>query len=390
MMTQHRFTEQFTGPLFAGQFAALYYQRFSGRLDVQATDEQPLLWGIYFYMGRILYISGGRHPQRRLRRQFAQHCPQFDVHELTALAAYTLVTGECWEYQFLCALLDKGIVTREQVVAIVRSTIDETLLDLIQVDGLSFQSHERLLPQVQLTVLSIEPVLQNLQQSWRSWCTTGLHGQALHRTPVIKMPTELHKQVSPAVYQSLKTWMDGQRTLRDIATQMRQDITTLSCSLVPYLQQGLIELVPVPDAPALAPSPKPVLLPPTGPLIACVDDSPQVCQMMKQLLTSAGYRFVAIQESVRAMPILLQQKPDLIFLDLVMPDTNGYEVCSQLRRVSAFKDIPVLILTGNDGLSDRIRARVAGSTDFIRKPIESTTLLAAVRKYLYQPMPQLF
>ncbi|MFP3345400.1 response regulator, partial [Halomonas sp. SIMBA_159] len=75
-------------------------------------------------------------------------------------------------------------------------------------------------------------------------------------------------------------------------------------------------------------------------LIACVDDSPQVTQTVEQIVRENGYDFIGINDPLRANATLLKVKPDLIFLDLIMPNTNGYEICTQLRRVSSLQEIP--------------------------------------------------
>jgi DNA-binding response OmpR family regulator len=117
----------------------------------------------------------------------------------------------------------------------------------------------------------------------------------------------------------------------------------------------------------------------------CVDDSLQVGEMLEKILIPHGMRLIKIQDAVQALPILIEQKPDLIFLDLIMLVANGYEICAQLRRVSAFANIPVIILTGSDGLIDRVRAKVVGSTDFINKPVTADKVLGVVRKHLQYP-----
>ncbi|NEP29632.1 response regulator, partial [Moorena sp. SIO3I6] len=120
------------------------------------------------------------------------------------------------------------------------------------------------------------------------------------------------------------------------------------------------------------------------PLIACVDDSPLICQSMEKILTSEGYRFVAINDALRAIATLLATKPELIFLDLVMPNANGYEICGQLRRLSFFRNTPIVILTGNDGIIDRVRAKMVGSSDFMSKPINPEEVLRVIIKHLKQ------
>lgn len=85
---------------------------------------------------------------------------------------------------------------------------------------------------------------------------------------------------------------------------------------------------------------------------------------MAQIVTQAGYRYVNLQDSVLALPTLLEKKPNLIFLDLVMPIANGYEICAQIRRALVFKDTPVIIVTSNDGIIDRVRAKLVAQRTF--------------------------
>jgi two-component system, chemotaxis family, response regulator PixG len=87
---------------------------------------------------------------------------------------------------------------------------------------------------------------------------------------------------------------------------------------------------------------------------------------------------------MRAIAVLLARKPNLIFLDLVMPSTNGYEICSQLRKLSYFRDTPIVILTGHDGIVDRVRAKLVGASDFLSKPADAETVLSVIRKHLQE------
>lgn len=107
-----------------------------------------------------------------------------------------------------------------------------------------------------------------------------------------------------------------------------------------------------------------------------------MCQTLEQVVTRAGYRFLGITDALRAIPQLLARKPALVLLDLRMPVTNGYEICSQLRKLSAFRDIPIVILTGNDGIIDRARAKLVGATDFLNKSISQEQLIEVLQKYV--------
>ncbi|BAY27673.1 response regulator receiver protein [Calothrix sp. NIES-2100] len=118
------------------------------------------------------------------------------------------------------------------------------------------------------------------------------------------------------------------------------------------------------------------------PLVACVDDSPVICRTLEGLLIHQGYRFVGIQESLTAVLKLIKSKPDFIFLDILMPTVNGYEICAQIRKTPSLKDVPIVILTGKDGLVDRMRAKLVGASDFLSKPIEPNKVLDVLEKYL--------
>ncbi|MBW4563903.1 MAG: response regulator [Mojavia pulchra JT2-VF2] len=118
------------------------------------------------------------------------------------------------------------------------------------------------------------------------------------------------------------------------------------------------------------------------PLVACVDDSPTICRSLEEILTQQGYRFVGIQDSLTAVLKLIKSKPDFIFLDLLMPKVNGYEICSQIRKTPSLKDVPVVILTGKDGIVDRMRTKLVGATDFLSKPVEADKVLNMLHKYL--------
>lgn len=102
-------------------------------------------------------------------------------------------------------------------------------------------------------------------------------------------------------------------------------------------------------------------------------------------MRAGGYRCKTIQDSLLAMPSLIREKPALIFLDLVMPVANGYEICSQIRRVASLRKIPVIILTGNDGVVDRVRAKASGASDFMSKPVDPEKVIALVHRYIQAP-----
>ena len=116
--------------------------------------------------------------------------------------------------------------------------------------------------------------------------------------------------------------------------------------------------------------------------IVYVDDSPLDSQMMAEIVQGEGYGYNSISEPLKALPMLLEIKPKLIFLDLVMPYTNGYEMCAQIRRASVFKKTPIIIGINNDSIIDRVRAKLVGASGFFSKPVKEDRVVNVLRKYL--------
>jgi chemotaxis family two-component system response regulator PixG len=169
-------------------------------------------------------------------------------------------------------------------------------------------------------------------------------------------------------------------------------------SLLPLVYDSILRLEEVPDLvqPYLPPS-KPlsvghsdgqadVVPPGSKGLIACIDDSPVIGKELEAILTPLGYEVLSIIDPLQSISILIKRKPRLIFLDLVMPNTNGYELCSFFRKSAAFRDTPIVMLTGHDGVIDRIRAKVAGSTDFLGKPPDAEKVKQVVNQLLNEAL----
>ena len=385
----------------------VYSQRqFTGKLEVRISTANS--WQIYMNLGRLVWADGNVHPYRRWLRLLKQQVPEISPKENFPIRESEI----CWQYQMVMKLAKKRQLRLEQVVALIEGNFKEILFEICQAteavsneQGRVVQmesepgtrpSQQGILPPS--CMLNTKPVVSQAYQHWDNWCRANLGNISPNWAPVMKEQLQLKERTSANVYQNLSRLITGKRTLRDLAVVTNKDVITLTRSLLPYIRQQLLDLVEVQDlnqsishnnnhntsqVRVAQPPPFPV----TGnkELIACIDDSPQVCAMMQEILQGNGYHFLGIKDGVQALPILLQHKPDLIFLDLIMPIANGYEICTQIRRISNFKNTPVIILSGHDGVVDRVRAKMVGATDFLSKPIASEKVLAAVRKYTKVP-----
>ncbi len=367
--------------------------QYSGKLNIKSSKGHT--WVFYYRLGRIVWAAGGTHPFRRWRRHMTQHCPEIDIDKMQFNSRELSISNDYWDYKLLELLHENQKIKREHINSVVERTIAELLFDLAQKAHFNQIQCDRtndVILEAPMSFTSADMSLKFMQDTWKHWSEAGLANFSPDLAPILRRPEQLQQMVSPAVYKNFVNLMNGKYTLRDLAVKMKQNPLPIARSLLPYVLKGIIELIKVPDLPFKLGDGQQVFSAaeseveiPSGPLIACVDDSPQVCQMLEQILVPQGLRFIKIQDPVQALPILIENKPDLIFLDLVMPVASGYEICAQLRRISVFANTPVIILTGSDGLFDRVRAKVVGSTDFITKPVVADKVMGVIRKYIQTP-----
>ena len=117
--------------------------------------------------------------------------------------------------------------------------------------------------------------------------------------------------------------------------------------------------------------------------IMIVDDEPLNIEIVRKDLESAGYRhFLTTSNSVEAVEIIQREKPDLVLLDLRMPDVSGLEILEQVRATKSTQDTPVIILTAVEDPATKHRALDLGATDFLSKPFDRLDLLPRVRNAL--------
>ena len=115
--------------------------------------------------------------------------------------------------------------------------------------------------------------------------------------------------------------------------------------------------------------------------ILVVDDSPTICKLVDIILKKRGFRVISASNGLEALARINDGLPSMIFLDITMPRMDGYQLCKIIKANRETRDIPVVMLTGKDGLIDKVRGRMAGSTGYITKPFGPDTLLQAVEKY---------
>ncbi|MDY6937861.1 MAG: response regulator [Cyanobacteriota bacterium] len=365
-------------------------KQLTGRLEIQSGRGKG--WELYFCVGYLSWVSGDWHRIRRFRRQLKAQKVKIDWNLLSLRDNNDIFP---WDFKAIQILKKRGLLTEKQVFSIVDAIASEVFFDIL-LSGMNcdlsyttnLQEDTLLFLKMPSFQLSIKSIFTKVEMQIDLWVRAGLLSISPNDAPAIK-----HKKSSidspNKTYQKLAARMNGKRTLRELAQHFKTDSFKLARFLTPYIRHGWIEIIEVPDisyssiTTPIAPATKSKAVP----LVACIDDSIQTIKTIEPIVKTAGYRFIAIQDSLKAILTLIDTKPDLIFLDLVMPVANGYEICAQLRRIPQFTKTPIVILTSNKGTIPRMRASAAKASGFLSKPVNPQKILMVIQKYLPQRQP---
>jgi two-component system, chemotaxis family, response regulator PixG len=386
-------------------------QSFSGNLIVKV--EPDLSWILSFRMGRIGWVGGGVEPINCWQRNLT--LAQLDL-PADKLAEVNNPNQSTLDSNILAELLVIELIDRQQCAELVARMTVENLFDIIQFsqrsgNQLSYQLTQTGAGNSQLNLvlplLEIDPILTRAIQSWQEWSNVGLAAYAPSLFAIVSQSLDLSRLADNPSLHKIVQAIDGHKSLRSLAVRHRQSAINFTSVLLPLLRSGFINLSALPlsktertgnldlNSKSLSdrfsseigqPASPVVIAKPASslesPLIACIDDSILIYQSLERILTEHKFRCYGVQDPLKIMPSLIRNKPDFIFLDLLMPITNGYEVCEQIRKTPSLKHIPVIILTGKDGLIDRMRSKMVGATGFLGKPVQEEAVLKMIEKYL--------
>ena len=116
--------------------------------------------------------------------------------------------------------------------------------------------------------------------------------------------------------------------------------------------------------------------------VMVIDDSKTIRRSAETLLKKVGCEVVTAIDGFEALSKITEHKPDIIFVDIMMPRLDGYQTCALIKNNSAFKATPVIMLSSKDSIFDRARGRIVGSEKYLTKPFSKEDLINAITTHV--------
>ncbi|HTP94825.1 MAG TPA: response regulator [Burkholderiales bacterium] len=118
--------------------------------------------------------------------------------------------------------------------------------------------------------------------------------------------------------------------------------------------------------------------------VLVIDDSNTIRRSAELFLRQGGCEVILAEDGFDALVKVVDQAPDIIFVDIMMPRLDGYQTCALIKKHPRYSATPVIMLSSKDGLFDRVRGRLAGSDQYLTKPFTKEALLKAVADHVLQ------
>ena len=342
-------------------------QKNSGCLMIYCGSQA---WKLYLEEGELIYASAVQQAFDRLEshlRQMGRSIPslasavrvQMRLLFETRQARPEVLSPD---YQAIQWLLEQQYLTSHQAATLVEKLAQEAIQSLLEISTGSYNIIDRSQFDDWFSIcrLNLRQLIQSCSAESEPIRTTAKLGLVEGGSPVVPfVPTATPFAPSPSPQTFRKVSFEG------------------AVALNPAPAQSLAAPAREPAPPTSSPAPEQQRY-----RVVCVDDSPTILKLIHSYLEEDDFSVFMINDPVRALMQVVRCKPDLVLLDVEMPNLDGYELCALLRRHPAFKSIPIVMVTGNTGFVDRARAKLVGASGYLTKPFSRPELLKIVFRNL--------
>ncbi len=381
------------------------------------VNHNSINWFIYFSQGKITYASHSLDPFHRLERHLRRLSTKVRTLSREDIAQVRVKSElkepidlfERPDYKEIFGLVEENKIKEQDAVELIKKIIQEVLFSFLLLPKINYHFIYDYDGLPRFCLLQVEKILEECIQEIQAWHNLNSKIWSPHQRPYLFHNPSSKYQFPPEKQEQLSKILKG-FSFHELASLLNQDELRLARKFENLIQEGIIFLRPpqrpfdqLPNLsnssleflePFLSNSPDAVEhdLTLSGIKnanfsgkkykIVCIDDSKTMLNEMKKYLEDEVIEVFKIYDSVKALKEVIKVKPDLILLDISMPMVDGYQLCRLIRGYPPSKEIPIIMVTGNTGLVDRARAKLAGATDYMTKPFSQADLLKMVFRYL--------
>jgi two-component system, chemotaxis family, response regulator PixG len=372
------------------------------------ATHDTVTWYIYFVDGKIFYANHSLDPFERLelnlRRTARKNSIELDQQIYLELRDhFASIKVESYfpssDYQAICSLVGEQKLTTDQAIGIIRGITKEALRSFLLLKNFNARFVEKTSDSPILWSTNFLLKIKECQDENEAWKALGPEISSPYQRPYL---INGGMGMAPEARARLNKILVG-FDFNQLSLIINQESLDIAKSLHKLLQSGVIGLweprppldrLPKTYVPAANSSNSPNLAPPTPTAhsteaaptkvykIVCIDDSPTVLREMDRFLDSDVFQIHPIVDSATALMKIMRVNPDIILMDVGMPNIDGYKLCAMLRRNTMFKKVPIIMVTGNTGLIDRAKAKMSGCTDYMTKPFTQASLIEMVFKHI--------
>ena len=335
--------------------AQLTTRQTNGCLQVVSESTS---WFIYLDQGRLTFATSSIDPFERLDRHLRQLSRQVPALVSAVRVQVRLLFEQAdgsypsssIDYQAINWLVEQQYLNLSQAAALIEEIAKEVIEPFLNVtegmyeviDKQNFEKYPN------LCQLDPRPIVEHCHSKLRRRQTTNQPAKVQSSDSIRNLLHERSYQNNPQISQF--TQVERQNELNRATNRLRAN-------------------PPEPVAKAQF-------------TVACIDDSPTVLQAINTFLDDSNFSVLMINDPVKALMQVIRNRPDMVLLDVGMPNLDGYELCSLLRRHPSFKSIPIIMVTGHTGFIDRAKARLVGASGYLTKPFTQPELLKMMFKHL--------
>ncbi len=347
-------------------------REISGRLVIRSVSEESTAWTVYVGKGQLHFVNSTVGERERL-----DYILQRTRSNLLGQVA---VEFEGSAYLFLYRAWKTGQITLNQLRTFVRLFSQEALVHVLSMPQAVIQFDRTIGLDPILMTMPLRDLISPIAGQIGTWQQLRPHITSPLQRIGIADQRRFDKELSPKLdlltsqhsHLSFSNILEDQPCIYQLASRLNADVLQVATLLAKGVESQILAAISYGRTEVRQPKAT----------IVCIDDSVTVQRNVKLILEAAGYRVLGLTNPLQALSSLAKEKPALILMDISMPNLDGYELCRLLRQSAMLKHMPIVMLTGRDGFIDKVRAKVAGSTDYITKPFEAKTLMDTVAKYV--------